>query len=102
MVPILAQIVAVLPGAINTVVSVIKDKKKKKEAEGTEMVHEEIAKGVSVSGKRLMSIGGAGILIPTGLAMVESNPKVGIILIVLGVGFGIGMEAIKAYSDKSE
>jgi len=103
------------PMLINTVTSVVRDKKAKKKANiadstqpidgaeqpNTELINEDVASGVSISSTRLLNVVGTPSLIGLGVDQLTSgNDKVGLILIGLGVVYCLGLTFLTKYSEK--
>lgn len=103
-----------LPMIVNTVTSVVRDKKAKKKlnlddsskpvvAEGsdTELINKDVAAGVSISSTRLLNVTGTPTLIMLGMERLSAgDSKVGLILIGLGVVYCLGLTFISKYSEK--
>ena len=78
--PFIEKTISVAPGVINTLLSVIKDKSNKSsslssksETSPTEFVNENIDKGVNISVKRVLNIGGFGIILTYALTDITTN-----------------------------
>lgn len=103
-----------LPMVINTVTSVVRDKKAKKQlnltdstkpveivSSNTELINEDVASGVSISSTRLMNVVGTPSLIGLGVERLTSGEtQVGLILIALGVVYCLGLTFLTKYGDK--
>lgn len=102
----IAAILAVVPGVINTVASLVKDKKKDTAAEPkeTDFVHEAIDKGVQLSSKRVMNIVGTGIIVSFAIADMTANGinKLNVIVLAVGVVYSAGMALITYLSEKGK
>lgn len=93
---------ALLPMAVNTVISIVKDKKIKSD-EKTDFIQgdDNLENGVSVSSKRLMTVLGAPTLFSYGVSMLTcENPIVGLIIIGFSVIYAVGMAYITHISEK--
>jgi hypothetical protein len=92
----LAALIPLIPGVINTVASVVKDKRKKKDGELPLTIEEKIEQGISISSARVTQICGGGGLIAFGVSYMDKSPQYGLIIIGLGVALSIGMEWFKS------
>ena len=104
----LAAIAAIAPGIINTIASIIKEKRKDPTASvqptGTEFVHEEIGKGIQLSSKRILNVVGTGIIVTFALADMTAHGITGMNTIVLSIGvvYSATMSLITYLSDRKQ
>ncbi|KKQ95368.1 MAG: hypothetical protein UT21_C0006G0040 [Candidatus Woesebacteria bacterium GW2011_GWA1_39_11b] len=113
--PIVGVLLGMVPGILNSAVSLIKDKKAKKDtiaAEGavasndtaplTEFVNTAIDKGVSLSSKRVMNFVGTGIIITVAMTDigVHGITKLNLLLTALGAVYATGMSLLTYFSEK--
>ena len=102
--PLLAGIISAIPAVINTVWSLIRDKRKNKEGETdvTNVIHEDIASGVSLSSKRIMNIAGTGIIITFALSSMQADglTRLNVIILALGVAYSVTMAFLTYLSEK--
>lgn len=108
----LAAIIAILPGVVNTVASLIKDKKKiateagaigeATQPSGTQFIQEEIGKGIQLSSKRIMNIVGTGVIVTFALNDMSANGihKANAIVLGLGVGYCVAMAIVTYLSER--
>jgi len=103
-----------LPMVINTVTSVVRDKKAKKQLNltdstkpvevvsgNTELINEDVASGVSISSTRLMNVVGTPSLIGLGVErLAAGETQVGLILIGFGIVYCLGLSVITYLKDK--
>ena len=103
--PLLAGIISAIPAVINTVGSLIRDKRKSKEGETdvTNVIHEDIASGVSLSSKRIMNIAGTGIIITFALSsMAGGLTRLNVIILALGIAYSVTMAFLTYLSEKKK
>ena len=104
--PLLAGIISAIPAVINTVGSLIRDKRKNKEGETdvTNVIHEDIASGVSLSSKRIMNITGTGIIITFALSSMAADglTRLNVIILALGVAYSVTMAFLTFLSEKKQ
>ena len=91
----------ILPGILNTGLSIIRDKNQGT-SNGTELVHKEGANGVSISGKRVLNALGTVTLMSLAYSDIQTNGinKMNLALAAIGVVFCVGMELVKHVSEK--
>ena len=94
-------ITSLVPMVLNTVGSIVKDKKAKKEA-STEFLNNDadLKKGISISSKRVMNVIGTPVLIVTGMTLLSTDPKYGVIVIGLGILYSVGLSYVTHISEK--
>ena len=94
-------ITSLVPMVLNTIGSIVKDKKAKKEA-GTEFLNNDadLKKGISISSKRVMNVIGTPVLIVTGMTLLSTDPKSGVIVIGLGIPYSVGLSYVTHISEK--
>jgi hypothetical protein len=90
-----SPLLSLIPGVLNTVVSVIKDKRERKESTPL-TIDEKFEQGISLSSARITQICGGGGLIAFGVNYMDKSPQYGLIIIGLGVALSIGMEWFKS------
>lgn len=111
--PFLIALVSLLPEAIKTVTSIIKDKKERKAEDAVlkettattgEAIVESIKEAVStnISSKRLLNIAGSGLIITMAITNigVHGLTKLNLGLICIGVVYSLGMSLITYLSDR--
>lgn len=108
----LAALIAIAPGIINTAISLIKDKKKisnenvligeSTQPAGTQFIQEDIGKGIQLSSKRLMNIGGTGLIITLAIADITTHgiTKQNLCLVGLGILYSVAMSVITYLSER--
>lgn len=107
---VLIKAIGILPSIIQTIASVVKAKKDKKEAAKPEP--ETVAEGVvnsikdavsgEISSKRLLNIGGFGLIITIAVADISTYgiTKQNLCLIGLGAAYSIAMSLITYLSER--
>ena len=101
--PLVAGLLGLVPGVINTVVSLVKDKKKKADGETiANMVNENISEGVALSSKRVMNLVGTGVIVTLAVSLITANgpTKANLALLAIGVAYSLGMSLITYLSEK--
>ena len=107
---IISGVTSILPAAINTVSSVVKDKKIKNAAEKIKeggidevvdnVVHKDVASGISISSKRLMNIAGTPTLFYLAYKLLsEGNNTGGIVMAVCAVVYCVGLSYVTKISE---
>lgn len=91
--PILTSLINVVPGVLNSVVSVVRDKRQENLGSNTELVQDKIADGVSISMKRVANLGVTGAVTAFALAQMAENGITWMNLAVLSIGaaYSFGM-----------
>lgn len=95
------NLLAIVPGVLNTVLSVVKDKTKDPD---TSFVEEKVRKGVSISSKRMLNLVGTPIIIATAITdMVQNgiNPM-NLILLLLGIIYSAVMAWLTSKNEASK
>lgn len=94
-------ITSLVPMVLNTVGSIVKDKKAKKEA-STEFLNNDadLKKGISISSKRVMNVIGTPSLIMYGMSLMPAQPKYGLVVMALGVILCVGLSYVTHISEK--
>src|SRR3990167_7862512 len=111
--PIFANILKVVPMLLNTGLSLIRDKKKKEVVkvagtndvlltDGTELIHETVESGVSLSAKRILNFAGTAIIITVALANIEANglTKHNLVLLGIGAAYSLGMTLLTYLTER--
>ena len=103
MAPIFAGLINIIPGVINTVGNLIKDKKRAKEETSTILPafvkdNHNIADGLELSSKVVVGYGVGGLVIMAGLKMVvvATTAKIGAIVLGIGALIAIATTVAKA------
>jgi len=89
-------------GIANTALSIIKDKQRDPD---TSFIEEKVRKGVSISNKRVLNLGGTTSLISFGIWWLQGGKEpawIGLALIGLGVVYCVGMAWITKESEKDK
>lgn len=105
--PILAGLISLVPNLITTISSVIKDKKEKKAIEVPTPAGaivdsmKEMVSG-SISSKRILNIGGSGLIISLAISNIGTNglTKQNLALIAIGVAYSLGMTLLTWLSER--
>jgi CRISPR/Cas system CMR-associated protein Cmr3 (group 5 of RAMP superfamily) len=97
--PIIKLAGDLLPMAINTITSIVKDKKASKVGEANN-IHENVAEGLQISSKRVMNVVGTPSLILIGVDLMPTQPKYGVIIIALGIIYCVGLSYVTHISEK--
>ena len=109
--PIIAGLISLIPQAITTISSIVKDKKEKKEVNTPPVPPtpagaivdsmKEMVSG-SISSKRLLNIGGSGLIISLAMSNISTNglTKQNLALIAIGVTYSLGMSLITWLSER--
>jgi hypothetical protein len=95
-----SPLISLIPFAVNTVISIVKDKRKAKES-ATEFVHEDFEKGVQISSKRLLNVIGTTTIIGLSISHIESEglSELNLIMLIVGVCYAGIMSYISAKSE---
>ena len=112
MLPIFTTLLAAVPGLLNTGLSLIRDKKQKKEnkitgeaiADPTELINKDVEVGVSLSSKRILNIAGTGIIITIAVNDLTANgiTRYNLILFGIGVLYSVSMAFVTYLTEKHE
>jgi len=88
-----------IEGLANTALSLIKDKTRDAD---TSFIRESVKKGVSISSKRVLNLGGTGAILTTALFLISTNGpnKWNVILVCTGVVYSLCMTFITAWKEK--
>lgn len=97
--PALIQLV---PGLINSVVSIIRDKRNENLESNTELVNKEIADGVSISSKRALNVAGTGVIITFALQQMVTHgiSWMNLCVLLLGVFYCFGLTWLTYVAEK--
>lgn len=93
-------------GVANSVVSIIKDKKKDATSEiqpkVTDFINEAIDKGVSLSSKRILNISGTALIVTFAVSDMTKNGigTMNAVVLAIGVVYSIAMSYITYLSDR--
>ena len=107
--PIIAGLISLIPQVVTTISSVVKDKRERKEAKttpvtGGETIMESVKEMVSgtVSSKRLLNIGGFGLIISLAITNINANglTKLNLGLIAAGIIYSLGKAVITWLSER--
>jgi hypothetical protein len=95
-----SPLISLIPFAVNTVISIVKDKRKAKD-EATEFVHEDFEKGVQISSKRFLNVVGTTTIIGLSIAHIESEGlnELNLIMLIVGVCYAGIMSYISAKTE---
>ena len=102
----IAAILAIAPGILNTIGSLVKDKKKGPteaiQPLGTEFIHEAIDKGIQLSSKRVMNLLGTGVIVTYAIADMTKNGinKMNLCVLAIGAGYAAVMAFITYLSER--
>lgn len=108
--PLIAGIISLIPQAISTISSIVKDKKDRKAEAKIEpaTTGEAIVDSVkdmvsgSISSKRVLNIGGTGLIITLAMANISTQglTKLNLALICVGACYSLGMSLITFFSER--
>lgn len=95
------NLLAIIPGILNTGLSLIRDKSKAKTEDGKELVNTAGANGVSISSKRVLNIAGTSSIIGIALIDIQTNgiTKLNLALLAIGAAFSLAMSFITAKAE---
>jgi len=108
--PLIIGLFSLLPKAIETVATIVKDKKERKEEAKIEATTtgeaivdslKDVVTG-SISSKRLLNIGGFGLIITLAISDISSHgiTKQNLYLVALGIAYSISMSLITFLSER--
>lgn len=108
--PLIIGLASIFPQVIGAIVSIIKDKREKREVikEETQTTGEAIIESVkdvvggSISSKRILNLGGTGLIITLAINDISLHglSKLNLGLVVLGVVYSLGMSFITCLSER--
>lgn len=95
-------ILNLIPGIINTVASVIRDKKQENLESNTELINKEVADGVSISSKRVLNVTGTGVIISFAIQQMLTHGInwMNLAVMLLGVIYCLGLTWLTYISEK--
>lgn len=107
---LIANLISILPKAIETISSIVKDKKEKKEAQTNaeatpgQVIVDSVKDAVSgsISSKRVLNIVGTGAIITLAMGDISTHglSKLNLCLIALGATYSLGMSLITYLSER--